>query len=71
MAEHGNVELSALGLAVSNMVTVSEILKKEGWAVEKRPFVHRPVDFDRLYAENPPPPRVQRPPAAAAEVAVA
>lgn len=58
MAEHGEVELSALGLgktsvrqhkhlrgadgfanpcfaAVSNMVTVAEILKKEGWAVEK------------------------------------
>ncbi|GLI66391.1 hypothetical protein VaNZ11_010183 [Volvox africanus] len=35
MAEHGEVELSALGLAVSNMVTVAEILKKDGWAVEK------------------------------------
>ncbi|GIM17239.1 hypothetical protein Vretimale_19750 [Volvox reticuliferus] len=35
MAEYGEVELSALGLAVSNMVTVAEILKKEGWAVEK------------------------------------
>ncbi|KAG2491134.1 hypothetical protein HYH03_010577 [Edaphochlamys debaryana] len=35
MQEHGEVELSALGLAVSNMVTVAEILKKEGWAVPK------------------------------------
>ncbi|EFJ51674.1 hypothetical protein VOLCADRAFT_73065 [Volvox carteri f. nagariensis] len=89
MAEHGEVELSALGLAVSNMVTVAEILKKEGWAVEKslrtgletlegeQRSVSKPKmevvltkspDFDRLFAEHPPPPRGQRqgPPAEAA-----
>ncbi|GLC45920.1 hypothetical protein PLESTM_001801400 [Pleodorina starrii] len=93
MAEHGEVVLSALGLAVSNMVTVAEILKKEGWAVEKslrtgletlegegdQRSVSKPKmemvlskspDFDRLFAENPPPPRGQRQ-APAAEAAPA
>ncbi|GFR52964.1 hypothetical protein Agub_g15641 [Astrephomene gubernaculifera] len=88
MAEHGEVELSALGLAVSNMVTVVEILKKEGWAVEKslrtsletlegegdqrsmsKPkmevVLSKSADFDRLFAEHPPPPRGQRPAAEA------
>ncbi|PNW78331.1 hypothetical protein CHLRE_09g401600v5 [Chlamydomonas reinhardtii] len=100
--EYGEVELSALGLAVSNMVTVAEILKKDGWAVEKsirtglellehsaaveedgeggaapaaggrsvsKPKMEvvlaKSADFDRLFAEHPPPPR--GPKAAAAD----
>jgi hypothetical protein len=34
LKEHGEVQLSALGTAVSTMVSVAEILKKEGFAVE-------------------------------------
>ena len=33
--EHGEVQLSALGLAVLPMVTVAELLKKDKLAVEK------------------------------------
>jgi len=36
LAEHGEVQLSALGFAMSNMVSVAEILKKEGMVVEKK-----------------------------------
>ncbi|KAK9905681.1 hypothetical protein WJX75_004540 [Coccomyxa subellipsoidea] len=36
LQEHGEVQLSALGLAISSMVTVAEILKSGQWAVEKR-----------------------------------
>ncbi|CAD7697088.1 unnamed protein product [Ostreobium quekettii] len=36
MQQHGEVQLSALGFAMSNMVSVAEILKKEKLAVEKR-----------------------------------
>lgn len=35
LKDHGEVQLSALGTAVSTMVSVAEILKKEGFAVEK------------------------------------
>eukprot|EP00803_Ostreobium_quekettii_P004363 evm.model.scf_1992.2 EVM.evm.TU.scf_1992.2 scf_1992:9230-9706(+) len=36
MQQHGEVQLSALGFAMSNMVSVAEILKKEKLAVEKK-----------------------------------
>ena len=36
LAEHGEVQLSALGFAMSNMVSVAEILKKEGMVEEKK-----------------------------------
>lgn len=36
LAEHGEVQLSALGFAMSNMVSVAEILKKEGMVIEKQ-----------------------------------
>lgn len=35
LAEHGEVQLSALGFAMSNMVSVAEILKKERMVIEK------------------------------------
>ena len=35
LQENGEVHLSALGIAVSSMVTVAEILKNRGLAVEK------------------------------------
>jgi Alba len=34
LAEHGEIELSALGLAISTMVSVAEILKKDGLVVQ-------------------------------------
>ncbi|CAL5220878.1 g2966 [Coccomyxa viridis] len=36
LQEHGEVQLSALGLAISSMVTVAEILKSGQWAVERK-----------------------------------
>ena len=36
MQEHGEVQLSALGIAVAPMVTVAEILKNRQLAVEKK-----------------------------------
>ncbi|KAL6607757.1 hypothetical protein ACP70R_040820 [Stipagrostis hirtigluma subsp. patula] len=36
MQQHGDVELSALGLAISTVVTIAEILKNNGLAVEKK-----------------------------------
>ncbi|BDA47496.1 Uncharacterized protein At2g34160 [Coccomyxa sp. Obi] len=36
LQEHGEVQLSALGLAISSMVTVAEILKSGQWAVESK-----------------------------------
>lgn len=36
LAEHGEIQLSALGLAVATMVTVAELLKKDQLAVEKK-----------------------------------
>ncbi|CAL8462076.1 g1607 [Coccomyxa elongata] len=36
LQEHGEVQLSALGIAVAPMVTVAEILKNRGLAVEKK-----------------------------------
>lgn len=36
LAEHGEIQLSALGMAVSTMVSIAEILKKDGLAVETR-----------------------------------
>ncbi|KAF8068446.1 hypothetical protein HT031_002135 [Scenedesmus sp. PABB004] len=36
LAEHGTVQLSALGMAVSAMVSIAEILKKDGLVVETR-----------------------------------
>ncbi len=35
LAEHGEIHLSGLGLAVSTLVSVVELLKKDGLAVEK------------------------------------
>ncbi len=34
LGEHGEIELSALGLAVATLVSVAELLKKEGLAIE-------------------------------------
>ncbi|KAG2616693.1 uncharacterized protein At2g34160-like [Panicum virgatum] len=36
MQQHGDVELSALGLAISTVVTIAEILKNNGLAIEKK-----------------------------------
>ncbi|KAG8388281.1 hypothetical protein BUALT_Bualt02G0109300 [Buddleja alternifolia] len=36
MQEHNDVELSALGMAISTVVSVAEILKNNGFAVEKK-----------------------------------
>ena len=36
LSEHGEVQLSALGIAIAPAVTVAEILKARGLAVEKR-----------------------------------
>ncbi|RLN30878.1 uncharacterized protein C2845_PM05G25580 [Panicum miliaceum] len=36
MQQHGDVELSALGLAISTVVTIAEILKNNDFAVEKK-----------------------------------
>ncbi|CAN6358701.1 unnamed protein product [Urochloa humidicola] len=36
MQQHGDVELSGLGLAISAVVTIAEILKNNGLAVEKK-----------------------------------
>ncbi len=36
LAEHGEVQLSALGVAISSMVTLSEVLKTKQLAVETR-----------------------------------
>ncbi|CAI9100164.1 OLC1v1037104C1 [Oldenlandia corymbosa var. corymbosa] len=36
MQQHKEVELSALGLAISTVVSVAEILKNNGFAVEKK-----------------------------------
>lgn len=36
LAEHGEVQLSALGIAIAPAVTVAEILKARGLAVDKR-----------------------------------
>ncbi|GJN05671.1 hypothetical protein PR202_ga23321 [Eleusine coracana subsp. coracana] len=35
MQQHGEVDLSALGMAIATVVTVAEILKNNGFAVEK------------------------------------
>ncbi|CAL4965570.1 unnamed protein product [Urochloa decumbens] len=36
MQQHGDVELSALGMAIATVVTVAEILKNNGFAIEKK-----------------------------------
>ena len=36
LQEHGEVQLSALGIAVSSLVTVAEILKNRNLALEKK-----------------------------------
>ncbi|KAG9452575.1 hypothetical protein H6P81_005479 [Aristolochia fimbriata] len=36
MQQHNEVELSALGMAIATVVTISEILKNNGLAVEKK-----------------------------------
>lgn len=36
MQQHNEVELSALGMAIATVVTIAEILKNNGFAVEKR-----------------------------------
>jgi DNA-binding protein len=38
MQQHEEVELSALGMAIATVVTVAEILKNNGLAVEKSMF---------------------------------
>ncbi|CAN7093818.1 unnamed protein product [Brassica rapa subsp. narinosa] len=36
MQQYADVELSALGMAIATVVTVAEILKNNGFAVEKK-----------------------------------
>ncbi|KMT16797.1 hypothetical protein BVRB_2g042840 [Beta vulgaris subsp. vulgaris] len=36
MQQHNEVELSALGMAIATVVTIAEILKNNGFAVEKK-----------------------------------
>ncbi|KAI3701486.1 hypothetical protein L6452_26597 [Arctium lappa] len=36
MQQHNEVELSALGMAIATVVTIAEILKNSGFAVEKK-----------------------------------
>ncbi|KAL2479718.1 Uncharacterized protein Adt_32684 [Abeliophyllum distichum] len=36
MQQHNKVELSALGMAISTVVSIAEILKNNGFAVEKK-----------------------------------
>ncbi|KAL7591843.1 uncharacterized protein At2g34160 [Lactuca sativa] len=36
MQQHNDVELSALGMAIATVVTIAEILKNSGFAVEKK-----------------------------------
>ncbi|KAH9799164.1 Alba domain-containing protein [Citrus sinensis] len=36
MQQHNEVELSALGMAIATVVTIAEILKNNGLAVEKK-----------------------------------
>ncbi|KAL3639707.1 hypothetical protein CASFOL_014675 [Castilleja foliolosa] len=36
MQQHNEVELSALGMAISTVVSIAEILKNNGFAVEKK-----------------------------------
>ncbi|KAI3786879.1 hypothetical protein L1987_40921 [Smallanthus sonchifolius] len=36
MQQHDEVELSALGMAIATVVTIAEILKNNGFAVEKK-----------------------------------
>ncbi|XP_058105507.1 uncharacterized protein At2g34160-like [Magnolia sinica] len=36
MQQHDEVELSAMGMAITTAVTIAEILKKKGLAIEKR-----------------------------------
>ncbi|OVA05312.1 DNA/RNA-binding protein Alba-like [Macleaya cordata] len=36
MRQHNEVELSALGMAIATVVTISEILKNNGLAIEKK-----------------------------------
>ncbi|KAI3754295.1 hypothetical protein L1987_54077 [Smallanthus sonchifolius] len=36
MQQHNDVELSALGMAIATVVTIAEILKNSGYAVEKK-----------------------------------
>ncbi|KAF9613209.1 hypothetical protein IFM89_006310 [Coptis chinensis] len=38
MKQHNEVELSALGMAIASVVSISEILKSNGFAVEKKIF---------------------------------
>ncbi|WZZ63195.1 hypothetical protein YC2023_063302 [Brassica napus] len=38
MQQHNEVELSALGMAITTVVTISEILKNNGLATEKNKF---------------------------------
>ena len=35
LSEHGEIQLAALGQAISTLVSVAEILKKDGLGVEK------------------------------------
>ncbi|KAE9602717.1 putative DNA/RNA-binding protein Alba [Lupinus albus] len=36
MQHHNEVELSALGIAIANMVTIAEILRNDGLSVENK-----------------------------------
>ncbi|XP_044471979.1 uncharacterized protein At2g34160-like isoform X1 [Mangifera indica] len=43
MQQHNEVELSALGMAIATVVTVAEILKNNGLAVEKSMIICFPI----------------------------
>ncbi|GFQ01592.1 uncharacterized protein at2g34160 [Phtheirospermum japonicum] len=46
MQQHNEVELSALGMAISTVVSVAEILKNNGFAVEKSKALSNHVFLD-------------------------
>ncbi|KAG6497251.1 hypothetical protein ZIOFF_045145 [Zingiber officinale] len=51
MQQHDEVELSALGMAISTVVTITEILKNNGLAVEKSKIsLTKPVDIPLIDA---------------------
>ncbi|KAE8705929.1 Mitochondrial substrate carrier family protein [Hibiscus syriacus] len=52
MQQYDEVELSALGMAIATVVTIAEILKNNGLAVEKK-ITTSTVDMREEYGERP------------------